>query len=93
MGFFNEIDALKDHSLEPFQNEPGKRRFVQIVRRKAGCLGAPEFLRQETAKQNSPGSKAFGPGLSRTTKFFHPLLAAINLEILIESLSTRAFRD
>jgi hypothetical protein len=31
MGFFNEIDALKDHSLEPFQNEPGKRRFVQIV--------------------------------------------------------------
>jgi uncharacterized membrane protein YcjF (UPF0283 family) len=31
MGFFNEIDALKDHALEPFQNEPGKRRFVQIV--------------------------------------------------------------
>ena len=31
MGFFNEIDALKDHALEPFQNETGKRRFVQIV--------------------------------------------------------------
>jgi hypothetical protein len=31
MGFFNEMDALKDHALEPFQNEPGKRRFVQIV--------------------------------------------------------------
>jgi hypothetical protein len=31
MGFFNEIDALKDHALESFQNEPGKRRFVQIV--------------------------------------------------------------
>ena len=31
MGFFNEIDALKGHALEPFQNEPGKRRFVQIV--------------------------------------------------------------
>lgn len=31
MGLFNEIDALKDDALEPFQNEPGKRRFVQIV--------------------------------------------------------------
>ena len=30
MGFCNEIDALKDHALKPFQNEPGKRRFVQI---------------------------------------------------------------
>ncbi len=26
-----EINALEDHAREPFQDEPGKRLFVQIV--------------------------------------------------------------
>jgi hypothetical protein len=26
-----EIDALEDHAYEPFQNQPGKRLFVQTL--------------------------------------------------------------